>query len=78
MKTVIEQLIDRAIFCKTITTTGYIDYDSLIKELTLFKELEKSQITTAFNVGFKDSGLSFLNGENYFDSAFGDSNEAGI
>jgi Ni,Fe-hydrogenase maturation factor len=34
------------------------------------KEMEKQQIIDAFNVGFKDRGLSFLQGEQYYNKTF--------
>jgi len=35
------------------------------------KEMEKEQIKNAFNIGFKDIGLSFLNGEQYYNETYG-------
>lgn len=34
------------------------------------KDLEKQQIVDSFNDGFKDSGLNFLNGEQYYNETF--------
>ena len=42
---------------------GVIDFEQA-------KEMEKQQIIDAFNVGFKDSGLSFLQGEQYYNKTF--------
>lgn len=43
------------------------DLEALFKQA---KEMEKQQIIDAFNVGFKDRGLSFLQGEQYYNETF--------
>jgi hypothetical protein len=35
------------------------------------KEMEKQQIEDAFNIGFKDIGLSYLTGELYYNETYG-------
>ncbi|EMY3479099.1 hypothetical protein AAIP31_002341 [Flavobacterium psychrophilum] len=39
---------------------------------TFFVKEEKDRIVNAFDTGFKDTGLSFLTGEKYYQKTFGD------
>ena len=41
------------------------------EEIKSFKEMEKEQIIDAFNIGFKDSGLSYVIGEIYYKQTYG-------
>ena len=45
---------------------------------TFFIKEEKDRIINAFETGFKDSGLSFLTGEKYYQETFSDNAEQAV
>ena len=50
---------------------GITHYFSITEILEQAKEKEEAQIINAFNIGFKDSGLSYLIGEIYYKQTYG-------
>lgn len=71
MKTAVQQLIESIEDYVHESHSTEIDIEILIMRLrTEFIPIEKHQIENAFNTGFKDTGLSYLLGEQYYKQTF--------
>ena len=66
-QTAVDWLIEK-IYMTDIETYNFMKENGDFEQA---KEMEKEEIETAFNVGFKDSGLSYLIGEIYYNETYG-------
>jgi hypothetical protein len=54
-----------------VNPTEFCSIETIKEWCQQAKEMEKEQIIDAFNIGFKDSGLSYVIGEIYYRQTYG-------
>ncbi len=73
-QTAVEWLDEQIEYISIQIIDGFLTIKEFMEEreklFSQAKEMEKQQIVDAFNVGFKDTGLSFLQGEQYYKETF--------